>query len=143
MRTFDTIILGEAYSKIRTIEEAKFRDIAAAAALGLSGLTGAHATTADDQADTHGLNPPIVQQATKEEPTETNYHKAKVAYDKAVKEKKADIETLKNISLDTDYAKRYAGHLVLMGHDVPDIIRDAAKGSAEETEKALQSQDLN
>ena len=143
MRTFDTIILEEAYSKVRTIEEAKFRDIAAAAALGLSGLTGAHATTADDQADTHGLNPPIVQQAAKEEPTETNWHKAKVAYDKAVQEKKADIETLKNIALNTDYAKRYAGHLVLMGRDVPDIIRDAAKGGAEEVEKALHNQNLN
>jgi len=109
MRTLDTIILGEAYSKVRTLEEAKFRDIIAAT---------------NNQVDEPALDHPVEQQ---EESAETKHHKAKIAYDKAVKEKKTDIETLKDISLDTDIAKRYAGHLVLMGYDVPDIIRDATK----------------
>jgi hypothetical protein len=112
MRTLDTIILGEAYSKIRTLEEAKFRDIIA---------------SANNRVDKPIPDQPETQQEAKEESAEAKQHKAKTAYDKAVQEKKTDIETLKDISLDKDVAKKYAGHLVLMGYDVPDIIRDATK----------------
>jgi hypothetical protein len=140
MRTQDTICLGEVYSKIRILEEAKFRDIAAAAALGLSNLAGAQpGITSDDYADRanpHSASDNLLSQPQTKEPEETDWHKAKVAYDKAVSERKADEETLKKIALNTDIAKRYAGHLVLMGHDVPNIIRKAAAGAVEEIEKA-------
>jgi hypothetical protein len=141
MRTKDSILLEDAYVKARVLQEARFRDIAAAAALGLSAAKAG--MTPDDLADKHGMNPPIVQQAVKhEEPVESNYHKAKVAYDKAVKERKADESLLKDIALDTDLSKRFAGHLVLQGLNVPDIIRKASDGYADEFKRAASSQNL-
>lgn len=141
MRTKDSILLEDAYEKAVILQEARFRDIAAAAALGLSAAKAG--MTPDDLADKHGMNPPIVQQDVKhEEPSESNYYKAKVAYDRAVKERKADDDTLKNIALDTDISKRYAGHLVLQGLNVPDVIRKASNGYADEFEKAAASQNL-
>lgn len=131
MRTHDSILLEKAYLEIRTLEEAKFRDIAAAAALGLHSLTGSPA------------NATPVNTTQEVEPQETNYHKAKVALDKARATRNPDEQTLKDIALDQDASQRYAEHLVLQGLNVPDIIRKASKGRAEEMEKALHGKALN
>jgi hypothetical protein len=143
MRTKDTVLLGEAYSKVKVLEESKFRDIAAALALGAAGAHGSQMVP-DDLADKHGLNPPIVQKVEapkQEEPS--NYYKAKTAYDKAVKGNKPDTQALKDIASDEDYAKRYAMHLILTGQRVPDIVKNVIPQYTKSFQDAAKSDVLN
>jgi hypothetical protein len=140
MRNYDTILLEQAYTKIHNLEEAKIRDLVAAAALGLSSAHGA-TLAPDDQEDR--MNPPIVQQVQHKEEGETIWHKAKVAYDKAVANPKVrpDINQLKDISNNKEYARRYIEFLILNGQEVPDIIKQADSNYNSSVNKAKEAPD--
>jgi hypothetical protein len=139
MKNKDTIALSEAYT---LIQEKNFKSAVAAAAMGLSSLHG-QGLTADDLADR--ANPhekgdtlvPKQYEAPKDE--ETNYHKALVAFQKALKLKVVDNLTLSQIALDKDIAKRYALFLVQHGQRIPDIIRKATSKYASDLESAFSS----
>lgn len=131
MRTKDNVLLEDAYDQVRVINETKFKNLVAAAAMGLS---AAHGTPTD--ADSHELNPPIVQQAPKAEEPVSHYHIAEIAYKKAIKEKRADDTLLRAMAAVPDIAKDYARHLILIGQHVPDIIKRVIPQYTQELERA-------
>jgi hypothetical protein len=135
MRNKDTIALSEAYT---LIQEKNFKSAVAAAAMGLSSLHG-QGLTADDLADRANPHEPEVAQPAQQNDGETSYHKALVAFQKAVKLKVVDNLTLSQIALDKDIAKRYALFLVQHGQRIPDIIRKATSKYTSDLESAFSS----
>jgi len=119
MRDKDLINLEEAY---QTIQENKFKSLAAAAALGVGNLAHAQMTPDDYINKTHDVSP------SSQEEGETAWHKAKVAYDRATDQggRNVDQETLKAITGDQDTAERYGLYLLQHGLQIPHIIKMAS-----------------
>lgn len=148
MRDNDLKCLEEAYG---LVQEKGFKSMAAAAAMGLSGLAHAQQISPDDYADR--ANPhntttdSVVSHARipQEGGGDTAWHKAQMAYAKAVAKKglNVDIETLKNIAGDKETAEKYGLYLLQFGHKIPDIIKDASKKKIEQTERDFASEIKN
>lgn len=132
MRTHDTILLEQAYTQIRNVEEAKMRDLVASAAMGLAATQGAHATPT-----AHETSAPVAHQ----EEGETSWHKAKVAYDKAIANPKIrpSKEDLQTIAGNEEYARNYIEFLILNGHEVPSVVKQGAPTTAAAWEKAKEA----
>lgn len=132
MRDKDLISLEEAY---QTVQEGKLKSLAAAAALGVSGLAHAASPTADDLADranphaaTDSIYPAAPQQPAND--GETNQHKAQVAFQQAIsnheKGKQVDNNTLNLIAGYQDSAERYGLYLIQHGLPIPPVIKAAS-----------------
>jgi len=133
----DALLLEEAYKNVQVIQEGKFKSAIAAAAMGLTG-TAHGQMTADDYADR--MNPPIEhkQEAPKLD-GETSYHKAKVAFDTAIKQKFVDELTLQRIALDKEIAQRYALFLIQHGREIPKTIKSVISKYASDLERDFSS----
>ena len=142
MRDKDLISLEEAY---QTVQEGNFKSLAAAAALGLGNLAQGHMTQDDyaDRANPHASTDNIVSQPTQppQNQGETAWHKAKVAYDKAILQngKNVNQEALKAIAGDKDIAERYGLYLLQHGLQIPQIIKMASPKYAKSLESSFNS----
>lgn len=134
MKNKDTIGLAEAYV---LVEENRFKSALAAAAMGL-GTLQAHDV---DTVNPHSPEDSIYSKPTQiqQEPEETNYHKALVAFEKAKKEKIVDEATLERIALHNDISKRYALYLIQHGQRIPNIIKKTIGKYSNDLESAFHS----
>lgn len=134
----DALLLEEAYKNVQVVQEGKFRSAIAAAAMGLGAAHGQQ-MTADDYADR--ANPPIEQKHREEQKLdgETSYHKAKVAFDTAIKQKFVDELTLQRIALDKEIAQRYALFLIQHGREIPSTIKSVISKYSSDLERAFSS----
>jgi hypothetical protein len=141
MRDKDLINLEEAY---QTVQEGKFKSLAAAAALGLGNLAHGQMTPDDytDKANPREVSP--TPQPSPEE-GETAWHKAKVAFDKATGQggRNVDQETLKAIAGYQDTAEQYGLYLAQRGLPIPQIIKMASPEYAKRLGNFLNSNTRN
>lgn len=143
MRDKDLISLEEAY---QTVQEGKFKSMAAAAAL-LANAHGASPLTADDHADRanpHSVVDNIVSShkvETTPKEGESKWRKAHNALALAISKKGLKVEdhVLRDIAGDKETAERYGLYLLQKGHPIPDIIKNASKKEIGREEAAFGS----